>query len=85
MTSFIAGRNTRMNIEISDAPSIRADFIMSLGSKSAFCLNKYSKKGTDNEANITAKYVFNIPRFLNNKNEGINKVASGIYIAYIVR
>lgn len=80
-TSLRFGIKIRKNIEISLAPSNFADFIISFGSKRAFCLNKYKRKGTDIEAITTAKYVFNIPKFLNNKNVGIKSVASGMYIA----
>ena len=45
--SLSAGMKTRKNMESSVAPSILADLIISLGSKRAFCLNKYTRKGTE--------------------------------------
>ena len=85
ITSLIAGIKTRKNIENSLAPSILADLIISLEIKSAFCLNKYIRNGIDNDTITTAKNVFNSPNSLNSKKEGINNVASGMYIAYIVK
>lgn len=83
--SLSAGMKTRKNMESSVAPSILADLIISLGSKRAFCLNKYTRKGTERDTHITAKYVFSIPIFLKRTKDGINSVASGIYIAHMVK
>ena len=76
-----AGIKTRKNMESSLAPSILAELIISLESNIAFCLNKYTRNGTERDTHITAKNVFSNPIFLKRTKDGINNVASRTYNA----